>query len=426
MKYLIIGASAAGLSAARTIRELDSGGDITVLSGDGEIYSRCLLPEIVSGEAAVREISFIPEDFFKQYRIEWRGGVNVNGLLPEEKAVLASDGGKYQYDRLLIATGASSAFPPLENLNRCKGVFGLRSLEDALAINRAALNASQAVVLGGGLVGIEAAEALARKGLSVTVIEIAGHILPMQLDRKAAVRYEELIKEQGIEIVTGEPVSRVVPGDDDRVRAVVLQNGGEIPCGLLVVAAGVKPNVDFLKGIPMDIGRGIRVNERQETSLPDVYAAGDVCESYECFTEKAGLTPVWPSAVRQGQVAGSNMAGVLKKLEGHFAFMNSMSFCGLATVSFGLPNPPGDGYTVLVEEDRRNYKKFVIKEGRLVGAILQGDISGAGVIGSLIGNKINVSNRTKDIFDVTYADFFCQEQDGSFRYMSGSSLINLY
>ena len=417
MRYLILGASAAGLNAAQTIRELDSGGEITVLSVDREIYSRCLLPGLIDGGSTTREINFIPENFFELNHIQWRGGVNVKGLLPEEKAVQASDG-KHHYDRLLIATGASSTFPPVENLSTCKGVFGLRNLEDALAINEAAEYSGRAVVLGGGLVGIEAAEALARKGLTVTVIELAGHILPMQLDRKAAVRYEELLKERGVEVLTGESVSRVLPAADGRLRAVVLKNGREIPCYFLVVAAGVKPNIDFLKGLPVDTGRGIKVNGRQETSLPDVYAAGDVCESYECFTDKVGLTPIWPSAVRQGQVAGSNMAGLYKKLEGNFAFKNSMSFCGLATVSFGLPNPPDEYYTVLVEEDRCNYKKFVLKDGRLAGAILQGDISGAGVVGSLIGNKLNITGITKNLFDLTYADFFCQGQDGSFRYVS--------
>lgn len=419
MRYLIIGASAAGLNAAKTIRGLDSGGDITVLSGDREIYSRCLLPEVIGGAETAREINFLPEDFFELYDIQWHGGVNVTGLFSEEKVALVSDGSQYHYDRLLIATGASSTFPPVENLNKCRGVFGLRNLDDALAIKQAADHSSRAVVLGGGLVGIETAEALARKGLPVTVIEIAEHILSMQLDRKAAVRYEELLKERGIEIITGELVSRVVSGDDDRVKAIVLKNGWEIPCDLLVVAAGVKPNLDFLDGVSIDIGRGIRVNERQETSLQDVYAAGDVCESYECFTDKVSLTPIWPSAVRQGQVAGSNMAGGTKKIEGNFAFKNSMSFCGLATVSFGLPNPPDNSYTILVEEDSCNYKKFVLKEGRITGAILQGDIAGAGVVGALIGYKINIMDMDKNIFDYSYANYFCQNKDGSFEYMSG-------
>lgn len=417
MKYLIIGASAAGLNAAKTIRELDSGGEITVLSRDREMYSRCLLPELIGGAATVREISFLPEDFLNRYQVQWQGGQDVTGLIPEEKRVKVSDGNDYHYDRLLIATGASSVFPPLKNLGVCGGVFGLRNMEDAMAIKQAAGRAGRAVVLGGGLVGVEAAEALARKGLPVTVIEVAEHILPMQLDRKAAGRYEERFKKRGVDIVTGEMVSRVIPDDHNNVRAVVLKSGREIPCGILVVAAGVKPNVDFLQGVPIDISRGIRVNERQETSLPDVYAAGDVCESYECFTGKVGLTPIWPSAVRQGQVAGSNMTGVSKKLEGNFAFKNSMSLCGLASVSFGLANPPDESYTILVEEDRSNYKKFVLKEGRIVGAILQGDITGAGVVGSLIGNKIDI-NGVKNCFDLTYADFFCQDKDGSFQYES--------
>lgn len=146
MRYLIIGASAAGLNAVKSIRELDSCGEITVLSGDREIYSRCLLPELIGGDRTIRTIHFIPEDFFHQQHIEWRGGIKATSLLPEEKMVPASDGRNYPYDRLLIATGASSTFPPVEGLASCEGVYSLRNLEDALAIKQAADHAGKALV----------------------------------------------------------------------------------------------------------------------------------------------------------------------------------------------------------------------------------------------------------------------------------------
>lgn len=414
MKYLILGASAAGLSAVGAIRQFDAGGEITVLSRDRQIYSRCLLPEVLAGRKDPGATRFVPEDFLERHGARWFGGVEATRLLTGEKAVLADTGDKFTYHRLLIATGASSFLPPVENIRRGRQVYGLRNLEDVEAISAAAGKGRGAVIMGGGLVGVDAAAALNERGVSVTIIEAAGHILPLQLDRRAAERYQHIFRKRGMEIITGEMVTRILLDGDDNVTGVELKGGRTIPCALVVAAAGVTPNISLLKDTAVETGRGIRVNEYQETSVADVFAAGDVCESPEAFTKKITTTPIWPLAVQQGRVAGWNMAGARRKPLNNFAFRNSMEFYGLPAVSYGLTEAPGPGYETFTRESGESYKKFILKNGRLRGAILQGDITGAGVYGALIRENIPAGATGEKLFGLTYADFFNQLEDGSF------------
>ncbi|TEB07563.1 NADH-dependent phenylglyoxylate dehydrogenase subunit epsilon [Pelotomaculum schinkii] len=414
MRYLILGASATGLSAAGAIRQNDPWGDITVLSGDRHIYSRCLLPDVLAGRRDAAAARFVPEDFLRRNGVRWAGGVKAVKLLPEEKGVAADNGDKFFYDKLLIATGSSSYLPPVENINRGRQVYGLRNLEDVWDITRAAGNCRQAVIMGGGLVGVDAAVSLNEKGLAVVIVEIAGHILPLQLDQRAAASYEALFRNRGIEIITGEMMNRIILDDRQNVTGVQLKSGRVIPCGLVVAATGVRPNIDFLEGTPVEVGRGIKVNEYQETSYPDIYAAGDVCESLEVFTGKVAPTPIWPLAVLQGQVAGTNMAGGRRKIVNNFAFKNSMEFYGLNTVSFGFPEAPDTSYTTYIMESPGSYKKYIFKDGCLRGAILQGDISRAGVTGALIRKNTPVGVAPGKLFDLNYAYFFNQRENGEF------------
>ena len=420
MKYVILGASAAGINAAKTIRELDPKGEITVISKDQEVYSRCMLHHIISGSRLPQEINFTEDNFFEKYNINWLTGQEAISLNTEEKTILLSDVTKQSYDRLLIATGSSSFMPPIENLDRGKQVFGLRTIEDARSITQAAEKTNTAVVIGAGLIGMDAAYALASRGLKVTIIETAAHILPLQLDKTAAKKYEKLFREHGLEFCFNETAASVKLDHDNNVLGVQLKSGSFLDCGIIVVAAGVRPNTGFLRNTPVSIGRGIKVNAYQQTSVPDIYAAGDVCESIETFTSQFSLTPIWPSAVLQGRVAGSNMAGIARQLETNFAFKNSMSFYGLHTVSFGLNKLPNDSYSELIYRDDKNYKKVILKDGLIRGAILQGDISNAGLIGKLVQDRINISPPDQ-IFDLTYANFFAQKENGEFYFSCNNS-----
>ena len=416
MRYLILGASAAGINAAKTIRELDSAGEITVISRDEQVYSRCMLHHVISGERSPEKAGFVEADFFKEYNIRWLAGREAINLDTTGKKVKLSNGEEERYDRLLIATGASSVLPPVENLARGKQVRSLRHLADARVIARMAGETDTAAVIGAGLVGMDAAYALSRRGVKVSVIEVAGQLLPLQLDRRAAEKYEQLCRQHDMEFYFDEMVESAILDAQDNVTGLKLKSGKIVPCGMVVVAAGVRPNIKFLKDTSIETGRGVKVNECQETSVAGVFAAGDVCESRETFTGEVMLTPIWPAAVQQGQVAGSNMAGVPKGMEDNFAFRNAMTFFGLPAVSFGFINPPDASYREFIEEDAETYKKIILRNGRVKGAVLQGDITGAGLLAALIKEGIDVINYQERIFDLTYADFFAQKENGAFYF----------
>ncbi len=406
MKYLILGAGAAGINAAKTIRELDPDGKITVVSKDTKVYSRCMLHHVISEKRTVAELNFAEADFFERYRITWKNDALVKKLDTAQKTVQLDIGESLNYDKLLIATGSSSFTPPVKNLREGKGIFGLRNLEDAMSIKEAAKTAKNAVVLGGGLVGLDAVDGLLGENIHITVVEMADRLLALQLDRYAAKQYEDLFKAKGVTIITGRRVDEAVLGEDGAVTAVRLDDGAVINCEMIVVATGVKANVDFIEQNTIALDRGILINERCETNIRDVYAAGDVC----------GKNPIWPLAVKGGTVAAHNMVGETMELDDAFGLRNSINFYGLQTISLGVVDPPDDSYRVFSYKHKESYKKVIYKDGIIYGAILQGDIAYSGVLTHLIKNKIDITPIDKDIFDVNYADFFSVKENGEYEY----------
>ncbi|OAT87097.1 NAD(P)/FAD-dependent oxidoreductase [Desulfotomaculum copahuensis] len=415
MRYVILGASAAAVSAARAIRRRDPGGEITMAAADRQIYSRCLLPRLICGEKTPEQINFIDDDFFERLQINFLPGRTAVKVDPAEKKVHLQDGRALTYDRLLVATGASPALPPVENLAAGKPVFTLRHLEDALAIREAAGPGTRVAVLGGGLVGLEAAEALLARGAQVTVVELAPRLLPLQLDETAAALYAKLFRERGVQVITGRAAARVELADG-RVRTLVLNDGSTVPCDVILVAAGVRPNIDFLEDTGIETNRGIVVDRHMRTSLPDIYAAGDVCVSRETFTGEISPTPIWPAAVAQGRVAGMNMAGMEAKLPGTFAYQNALTLFHLPAITYGRPEAPAADCRVDAVQWPGGYRKVIRRGSRLYGAILLGDIAGAGVFGALTGRQVDVSRLPEDSLDINYAPFFREEANGNFSY----------
>ncbi|WP_432402902.1 NAD(P)/FAD-dependent oxidoreductase [Wukongibacter sp. M2B1] len=406
MRYVILGASASGVNCAKTIRELDPNGQITMVSGDENIYSRCMLHHVIGEKRSIEEINFVKKIFSQNYKIDWMKKVKAIGLNIRDKKVALDNGKILEYDKLLIATGSSSFIPPVKNLREGKEIYGLRNIEDAIRIKEKAKKAESVVVLGGGLVGIDAITGLLEHDLKVSLVEMSDRILPMQLDRRAASKYERLFEKEGAKIYTSVGAEEVVLDEENRVKAVRLSDGRLIDCELIVVATGVRPNVDFIEDNTIVIDRGIVINSRGETNIKDVYAAGDV----------TGKSPIWPLAVKQGIVAAHNMVGKSKKAEKSFSLRNSMNFLGLQTVSLGLIEAPNDSYHVSIEEYGDSYKKMIHRDGIIYGAVVQGDISYCGVLTHLIKNRLNISHIEKDIFDINYSDFFRLKENGEYEY----------
>lgn len=406
-KYVIIGAGAAGVMAADRLRVMDEGGEITVISVDEHVHSRCMLHKYLGHERTVEEINFVPEDFFEKREIRWVKGEKITAIRPQDKQVDLECGAFLPYDKLLIATGAGYFIPPIPGFREGKNVYGFRDFSDAKALDEAVKGKKKVFIVGSGLVGLDAASALCHQGYEVTIAEMAGRVMPLQTDDYAASVYQRAFEEAGCTFYLGIGVTGSKLDEEGNLTHVVLSDGSEIPCDVVMVAAGVRPQIGFLEGSGIAVGRGVEVNEYLQTSDPDIYAAGDV----------TGLSGVWPDAFDQGKTAAMNMAGVPVAYEKPYPFKNTSNFFGISMLSLGKLDPIPEGAQVETVMDRGTYKKAILVDGKLQGLLIQGDISNTGIYLELIKNQVDVGALGKSVFDLSYADFYhMNPRTGAFSY----------
>ena len=405
-EYVILGASAAGINAAKTLRDLDSDSNITVISKDEKVYSRCMLHHVISNHRTVEEINFVEDNFMENNNIYWIKNKSVKSIDTNNKKVVI-EGQELDYDKLLIATGASAFIPPIRNIKEGNYIYPLRNIDDVYEIKEKAKISKKVAIIGAGLIGIDALTGLMEyKNLEVSLIYPSDYILDKQLDEYSAKVYENKFIENGANLYSGQPVNEIILDKENNVSGVQLGNGTVVECDLLVVSTGVTPNIDFIKETNIENNRGIVINDKCETTVDDVYAAGDV----------VGKNAIWPLAVKQGIVAAHNMAGSERNIEDDFTFKNSMNFMGIPTVSLGIVNPDGDDYDTITRCDNDGYKKFIYKDDRIYGLIAQGDISYIGALTQIIKNKVEIPDLKNRIFDIGYADFFSMKENGEFEY----------
>ncbi len=297
MKIVIIGNSAAGLSAAETVRRFRPDAEVTIITDESHPpYLRCLIADVLAGTKDLSAIHYKTSDFYQKYNVSLLMGTRATGISPDEKKVLLEDGREVFYDSLLVATGAAPIPLGIEG-GDLESIFTLRSYNQAVAAGKAAETANEAVVIGAGLVGLYAAMALKKKGLKVTVVEKAPHLLIKQLDEQSAALVEKELSEKGIRFIFGRMpesfisrsgISKFVPSSlresfvsrfgRKKLAGILLDNGQEIPAGIAVVSVGIQPRIDLVEKAGGMVGVGIKVNNFLETSIPDVYAAGDCIE----------------------------------------------------------------------------------------------------------------------------------------------------
>jgi NAD(P)H-nitrite reductase large subunit len=395
-KYLIVGASAAGIGAVEAIREVDPAGSIAVISEEPfPQYSRPMISDFVSGRADFKKMKCRTDDFWRKNKVEELTGKRATALNLNEKSVQLESGEKIGYEKLLLATGGKPFIPKMEGSDK-DGVFTFTSIKDAerLAAKIDSVNAKAAVVVGAGLIGISVTEALVKRGLKVTMVELQEKILSLLLDAKASDIVERIVKKAGVNIVTGQSVQKIIgkPDNDAGVGGVILTKGNLVPCDLVIVAIGVVPRTELVIGSAVKINRGIVVDNMMQTNVPDVYASGDVAEAYDFIMDQNRLLPLWPLAMLQGQVAGCNMAGNKTTYMGG-TNMSSLKYFGIPIISIGLANPKEDtSLEVLVKDDAEHnvYKKLVLKNNVIVGMILVNSIERAGVLFYLMKNATAV------------------------------------
>lgn len=407
MRYVVVGASASGISGAKNLREIDKEAEIILISKDEHVYSRCILHHYIKGERTIKELDFAPDEFFEKYHIKWMKGIEVIGIDPKTHQLTLSNGEIMSYDKVLLATGASAFIPPIENLREANHVVGLRNLEDAVTIKACLGHIKHAVVLGAGLVGIDAVTGMMDEKVKITLVEMGDRILPIQLDDYTAGVYEKRFKEKGVDVRLGVKAEKVILDEAHNPVALQLSTGEEVPCELIVVCTGVRANVGFLEGSGIETDKyGLIINEKGETNTKDVYGAGDV----------TGRNPIWPTAVKEGIIAAHNMMGDELYMTDFFSSKNTMNFLGIATLSLGVPIKPDDTYEEEIQKEGRDYKKIIHKEGKIYGAIIQGDLSYAGVLTQLVKFRIDISTIQKPLFKIDYGDFFNIKENQEYTY----------
>ncbi len=396
--HVIIGASAAGLAALEAIREVDKACAVTILCKEkGPLYSRVGLTHFLDGTVKVPGMNMRDPAFAEQMDATILTGVAAVHVDPKARTVKLSNRKSLKYDTLLVASGSSAVVLPIPGM-KLRGVYPCITRQDAINIDTAIPGARQTAVIGAGLIGIQAVDCLAKRKKKVAVIEMMPHVMPAMVDVTGAKIFETMLREQGHAVHTGLRAVEIL-GNGGRITGVKLENDKVVPCHLLVMAAGVRPNLEFLEGTRIQKKQGLLVDAHQQTSLKGIYAAGDVAETTDMLSGHRVVIAIWPEALNQGRIAGLNMAGVPMKYEGSMA-MNVTSVLGLPIASLGLwevTDPKEYQIHTGLHEAKRTYRKLVFKDGKLVGAVLVGPNVNAesGILHNFI--------RTRQAFTVTQA-----------------------
>jgi nitrite reductase (NADH) large subunit len=380
-RYVIIGNGVAGATAAEKIRSQDPQGAITLFSDENEpFYYRPRLPDFIAGDLDLARFTLRSRDWYPGKNMELRLGEAVKEVDMAKNEVLSAQGTRKPYDTLLLATGSRSFIPPVTGVQK-KGVFALRSFADAQAISGRAKGAKEAVLVGGGLLGLEAGYSLIRLGLKVQVVEFSDWLLPRQMDLRGAKILQTILEGMGFTFYLGARVKEIL--GTDQAQGLGLEDGRTITGGLILFSAGVRPNLDLAQAMGLAVDKGVQVDDRMQTSREGIYAAGDLVE------HRGRLYGIWPAAKAQGEVAGINMAGGSARYEGTL-LSNSLKVVGVDLTAAGNIDSQNTLTSAIYEEERA-YRKIVLEEGRIVGFIFLGLTAGIKECQAAMERKSEVS-----------------------------------
>ena len=389
--YLIVGASHAALAALHAIRLHDADKDITIITRDDSLpYSPTVLPYVVSGRSDPKRVFLRDADYFARQKVTYRPRAEVASL--GKGAVRLVDGEEIGFEKLLLATGAAPVLPSIPGLLDVRFPV-LRTLNDALALRQALPGVKKALVLGGGLIGMHAAENLAAAGAEVTVVEQERHILPGYFDADAAAIIETIFAAKGVRILTGARIAGCAPRGAGCYAA--LEDGRVLDADLLLVATGVAPVTDFLNGSGVETDRGVLVDDTMSTSVENVWAAGDVAQARGFFAAGKIINGILPDAVDQGRIAGMAMAGdpQLTEYAGGVP-LNTYTFFGQQAASIGVQEgalgESGVEVHKRLDADRSRYLKIVLEGDRLAGIFAINGAFDPGIMWELILRRVDL------------------------------------
>lgn len=381
MKYVIIGNSAAAVGAIEGIRKIDTDGEIIVISKEPyHVYSRPLISYLLYGKTDEERMKYRKDNFYEVMNCKTILGKEAVKIHPERKEIELDDHTAVHYDKLLIATGSQPFIPSVEGLESVKSKFTFMSLDDAKDLDNSLTPDSKVLIIGAGLIGLKCAEGIRKKVSSITVVDLSDRILSSILDKEGASVVQSHIEKENIEFILNTSVAKFLD------HKAILSNGEEVDFDVLVLAVGVRPNINLIKEINGKVDRGIVVDEFCQTSLSDIYAAGDCCESHDITTDQNKVLALLPNAYMMGECAGTNMAGG-EKIYDKAIPMNAIGFFGLHLITAG--SYEGDVYTQNIPGQ---YKKLFAKDGLLKGYIIIGNIEKAGIYTSLIRDRVPLSD----------------------------------
>ena len=386
MTYVIIGAGPAGVIAAETLRKVDPAGEIVLLGGEAEPpYSRMAIPYLLTGRIGEEGTYLRKQDgYYDASSIVYRQAV-VEGVDPKSKTLRLADGGTQTYDRLLVATGASPVSPPVEGLD-LPGVHHCWTLADARHIIERAHGGADVVLMGAGFIGCIILESLVGRGVNLTVVEALDRMVPRMMNEAAGNMIKDWCVNKGVRVLTSTKVTKLAQADGR--LAVTLDNGEQAAADLVVVATGVRSNVDFLKGSGVKIDTGIVVDQNMRSSVEDIYAAGDCAQGLDFSTGAWEVHAIQPTAVDHGRIAALNMAGKVTPFRGSLN-MNVLDTAGLVSVSFGRwDGVEGGDHAESIDADNFRYTRLEFDGDRIVGALSLGRTDHVGVLRGLIQTEV--------------------------------------
>lgn len=408
--YVIVGNSVAGIAAIEAIREIDRQGPIVIIDREErDVYSRPLISYYLEGRVDENGMRFRTAGFYRRMGVRPMLGVEVRKIDARRRRVILAGNRRLTYRKLLLAVGAGAVRPPIEGMAGA-GVHTFTSWDDAVALRKNIRRGSRAVVIGAGLIGIKAAEALKALGASVTVVEMADRPLPAILDRQGGRIVAAHVRKSGVKLILAQRV-REIRRKGAAVTSVILEGGEEIPCRHLVIAVGVRPRLELCRGSGIKVRTGILVDRSMATSVEGIYAAGDVTEAATLAGGKRNI-PLWPLAYQQGRVAGAHMAGGKRVYRGGTQ-MNAIEVFGLPLIALGESAVEGEEGGIIISRDRRgdSYRKILLQRNRISGALFIEEIERAGIIAGLMLDRTDVGSFREDLLSENFGYIYVPQQN---------------
>lgn len=378
-QYVIIGNGVAATGCVEGIRSADPEGKITVISGENRpVYCRPLISYYLEGKATPEKMNYRNPDFAEKMHCAYLYGKQAVQL--DAKTVVLDDGTVLPYDEVCIAAGSVPFVPPFEGLDTVEKQFSFMTMDDALALDAAVTKDSRVLIVGAGLIGLKCAEGLHGRVASITVCDLADRVLSSILDTQSAAVMQQHLEENGIHLLLGDTVSQF------ETNTAHMRSGAQVEFDVLVLAVGVKANTALARQAGAEVNRGILVNEKMETTVPGIYAAGDCTEGMDASLGQRRVLAILPNAYLQGRCAGINMAGG-DAVHDKAIPMNSLGLLGLHAMTAGTAFSETEGGSMVEEKSEAGWKRFFLKDGYLTGFMLLGDVDRAGIYTALIREK---------------------------------------